>query len=172
MNPSPILTIRRMTAQDLEAVAELDRISFTTPWSRNSYRYELLENPHAHLWVAEQAGQIVGVLAAWLILDELHIGTVAVHPAHRRQGIGAKLVETALRKSSARGARRAHLEVRKSNLPAQKLYARFGFEIVGERRRYYPDNREDALLMSVSDLGQEYLKWLDEGRPAAVVSKP
>ena len=159
----PLITVRCMETHDLEAVAELDRISFTFPWSIGSYRYELLENRHAHLWVAEREKLIVGVLVAWLILDELHIATVAVHPHCRQQGVGTKLVENALRESVARGATLSHLEVRKSNLPAQTLYRRFGFEVVGERKGYYPDNREDAVLMSVYGLGEGYVRWLDEG---------
>ena len=158
-----LVTVRCMETHDLEAVAELDRISFAFPWSIASYRYELLENHHALLWVAEREKQIIGVLVAWLILDELHIGTLAVHPNHRQQGIGTKLVENVLRESIARGATLSHLEVRKSNLPAQVLYHHFGFEIVGERKGYYPDNREDAVLMSVNGLGEAYLRWLDEG---------
>jgi [ribosomal protein S18]-alanine N-acetyltransferase len=161
-----------MAARDLEAVVELDRISFTSPWSMGSYRHELLENPHAHLWVAERENQIIGVLAAWLILDEFHIGTVAIHPDHMQHGIGKALVETALREGIARGAKLSHLEVRRSNLPAQNLYLSLGFEIVGERKKYYPDNREDALLMSVHGLGENYINWLDRGRQGPFVPKP
>lgn len=154
-------SIRRMEARDLGAAAELDRISFTHPWALGHYQYELLENRDAYLWVAECENELVGVLVAWLILDELHIATLAVHPDHRQQGIGANLVETALREGIARGATCSHLEVRKSNLPAQTLYHHFGFEIVGERKNYYPDDQEDALLMSLYNLGEKYPQWLD-----------
>ena len=164
-------TIRRMTATDLEAVAELDRRSFSAPWSLDSYQYELLENAYAHIWVAEWGSEVVGVLVGWLILDELHIGTIATHPDYRKQGIGSRLLEAGLRESIALGATLSHLEVRKSNLPAQNLYRRFRFDIVGERKKYYPDNHEDAILMSVYHLGREYLHWLDGGRQGPFVPK-
>jgi ribosomal-protein-alanine N-acetyltransferase len=161
--------VRRMAADDLAAVAEIDRLSFSAPWSLDSYRYELLENPYAYIWVAEWNAKIVGLMVAWLIVDELHIGTIATHPAHRHQGIAARLLETGLRESIALGATLSHLEVRKSNLAAQALYRRFGYEVVGERKAYYPDNLEDAILMSVHHLGDGYLHWLDGGRQGAYV---
>jgi ribosomal-protein-alanine N-acetyltransferase len=146
--------IRRMTLADLDAVVALDRLSFSDPWPYSAWR-GMLEDPHARVWVVETQ-EIIGALAIWLILDELHIGTIAVHPDHQRQGIGAALLEVGLRAGMAEGAKLAHLEVRKSNLSAQRLYERFGFKIVGERKRYYADNREDAILMSVFDLGEAY----------------
>jgi len=163
MNALAEITIRRMAANDLEAVVELDHLSFSDPWSLLSWQ-EIWDDTQAHLWVAEREAHIVGALAVWLVLDELHIGTIAVHPDYREQGIGAKLLEIGLREGIALGAKLSHLEVRKSNLPARRLYQRFGFEMVGERKKYYPDNREDAVLMSVYGLGEDYLRWLEGGR--------
>ncbi|GAB4581350.1 MAG: ribosomal protein S18-alanine N-acetyltransferase [Anaerolineales bacterium] len=176
MNPQP--NIRRMTFADLDAVVALDRLSFSDPWPYSAWR-EMLEAPHARVWIVEISGvaasgvlsatqahianerQIIGALAIWLILEELHIGTIAVHPDYRQKGIGTILLEKGLREGIAEGGKVAHLEVRKSNVSAQRLYARFGFRIVGERKRYYSDNHEDALLMSVYDLGEAYLRWLN-----------
>ena len=163
MNALADMLIRHMTAADLPAVVELDQLSFSDPWSFTAWR-EMFEDPHAQVWITTDGFKLVGALAVWLVLDELHIGTIAIHPAHQRQGLGARLLETGLRAGIARGVAQAHLEVRKSNLPAQRLYQRFGFEIVGERKRYYSDNREDAVLMSVYGLGDEYVRWLEGGR--------
>ncbi len=144
------LCIRRMTWQDLSAVVELERLSFTLPWSENAFRYEL-ENPVSRAWVVEKDGQVVASLVLWLVLDEAHIATIAVHPDHRRQGIGRILLLHALRMAWDEGARQAFLEVRLSNLAAQELYRQLGFEVSGRRRGYYHDNHEDALLMTLKE---------------------
>lgn len=143
--------IRPMRLEDLEAVVTIERLSFTLPWSERAYRYELTENAAARLWVAEEAGQVVGMLVLWLILDEAHIATLAVHPAHRQRGIARRLLLQALRSAWQEGARQAFLEVRQSNLAAQRLYQQLGFEISGRRPRYYRDNNEDALLMTLKE---------------------
>ncbi len=180
---APNFTIRHAAPADLDAIVRLDQRSFSDPWPLSAWFYELNDNSHARLWVAEPAvettevvttpgrsvgttgkGEIIGLLATWLVLDEFHIGTLAVHPDHRRQGIGARMLEVGVREGIAHGVTLSHLEVRKSNLSAQALYHRFGFEIVGERKRYYADDHEDALLMSVYGLGEAYLRWLENGR--------
>lgn len=143
--------IRPMRLEDLEAVVTIERLSFTLPWSESAYRYELTENAAARLWVAEEAGQVIGMLVLWLILDEAHIATLAVHPAHRQRGIARRLLLQALRSAWQEGARQAFLEVRQSNLAAQRLYQQLGFEISGRRPRYYRDNNEDALLMTLKE---------------------
>ncbi|MEJ5241497.1 MAG: ribosomal protein S18-alanine N-acetyltransferase [Anaerolineales bacterium] len=145
------LEIRRMQLTDLEAVVALDRLSFSLPWSERTFRYELTENPAARAWVAEKDGAIVGMLLLWLIVDEAHIATLAVHPEHRQQGIARRLLLRALRAAWEEGARRAFLEVRVSNLAAQNLYRQLGFEVSGRRPRYYRDNNEDALLMTLKE---------------------
>lgn len=145
------LEIRPMRLTDLEAVVTLDRLSFTLPWSERSFRYELTENPAARAWVAEKEEQVVGMLLLWLIVDEAHIATLAVHPEHRQQGIARRLLLQALRSAWEEGAREAFLEVRVSNLAAQHLYRQLGFEISGRRARYYRDNNEDALLMTLKE---------------------
>jgi ribosomal-protein-alanine N-acetyltransferase len=88
----------------------------------------------------------------WLIVDEAHIATLATHPGFRRQGIGERLLLTALAAAREEGARRAFLEVRAGNLGAQALYKKYGFSVDGVRPRYYKDNNEDAILMSLDGL--------------------
>ena len=165
----PVLTstliIRLMQLDDLPQVLEIDRQSFSLPWSESAYRFEINNSSSSLALVVEEqpagAGQIVALVVIWLILDEAHIATIAVRPEARRQGIARVLMVESLRECIARGARSATLEVRASNLAAQALYRSLQFKEVGRRARYYHDNQEDALLMTVSGLGETYLRWLD-----------
>lgn len=162
----PII-IRPMQIDDLEAVMEIDRLSFSLPWPRSAYEYELRENPAANLWVAEGSSadggrRVVGMIVVWSILNEAHIATLAVHPDLRRARIGRRLLAHALRACFQKGARQAMLEVRAGNQAAQELYRRFGFESAGRRPRYYRNNNEDALLMNLKQLNQAYLDRLVE----------
>ena len=154
--------IRPMQATDIEAVTAIDRISFSLPWPERAYQYELNDNPASLLWVAEinpSEGErrVAGLVVAWLILDEAHIATLAVHPDFRRNGIGESLLLTVLEDAFLKGASQAMLEVRASNSAAINLYRRFGFEIAGRRLSYYRDNNEDAVLMNLGLLDQAYI---------------
>ena len=97
------------------------------------------------------------MIVIWAILDEAHVATIAVNPDYRGQGIGRRLLAIGLQAAYQRGARMAFLEVRRSNTVAQNLYQRFGFQVVSERLRYYQDNHEDALLMTLEQLQPEEL---------------
>jgi ribosomal-protein-alanine N-acetyltransferase len=143
--------IRRMTLEDIPAVHEIDMLSFSLPWSERSFRFELTENPVARGWVAEVDGQIAAMLVLWLIVDEAHIATIAVHPDFRRQGIGEQILLCALRAVQKEGARRAFLEVRAGNAAAQTMYTKYGFVVTGVRPGYYRDNNEDAFLMNLEN---------------------
>jgi ribosomal-protein-alanine N-acetyltransferase len=138
-----------MRADDLDAAHAIDAASFSSPWSRVNYEYEALVNERALCWVAEAGGAVAGSLVAWLVVDELQIATISVAAGQRRQGIARGLMETALAEAAARGAVTATLEVRAGNAPALALYEAFGFKIVGSRPHYYPDNGEEALLMTL-----------------------
>lgn len=144
--------IRRMTLEDVPAVVELDGMSFTLPWPERSFRFELTDNSASRCWVAEANGKVVGMIVAWLLVDEAHIATIATHPEHRRQGIARKLLMHALRHMSKEGALTSFLEVRESNTSAQEMYRGFGYEQVGRRKRYYKDTNEDAILMTLNGL--------------------
>jgi len=143
------LTIRRMTVEDVPAAHELDVSSFSLPWPERSLRFEVTDNLAARCWAAELDDLLVGMLVLWMIVDEAHIATVATHPDHRRQGIASQLLLEALRSAHTEGARSALLEVRAGNQAAQEMYRKFGFEVVGRRERYYKDNYEDAVLMTL-----------------------
>lgn len=162
------ITFRPMEIKDVARVREIDVLSFTLPWSERSYRFEVTENEHALNWVAETASsgaepEVVGMTVLWVILDEAHIATIAVHPDFRGLGIGKRLLARALLAAYQRGARTAYLEVRRSNLAAQTLYQQFGFQVAGERKRYYQDNNEDALLMTLDQLQPEALNFFAAG---------
>lgn len=158
--------VRRMQLVDVEKILEIDQLSFSMPWPASAYNYELRENLSSLLWLAEVElpdgnRQIAGMIVVWMILDEAHIATIAVHPDQRRKGIGQRLLATGLQEAIRKGARQATLEVRAGNLTAQKLYQRFRFEVAGQRLRYYRDNNEDALIMTVNHLDETYLEWLE-----------
>lgn len=151
-------SIRKMTEADVPAVAELDQISFSLPWPERSFRFEVTDNPASRCWVAEVDGRVVGMIVAWLFVDEVHIATLATHPDFRRQGIAQKLLTHTLRYTSDEGAVSSFLEVRESNLAAQAMYRKFGYENTGRRKRYYKDNDEDAVLMTLMKINVEELE--------------
>ena len=141
------LTIRRMLVSDVDEVTAIERATFATPWSRESFLREMEKNVAARYLVAQRDGRIVGYAGAWVILDESHITNIAVAEAERGQGIGRRLGEALMKYLSNLGASYTTLEVRVSNERAQHLYESVGFIRVGKRKRYYEDNGEDAWLM-------------------------
>ena len=146
----PSLSVERMRPGDLEEVLAIEGASFSMPWSRGAFLYEMEQNRVARCWVMREAGRLVGYLCLWEVADELHITNIAVHPATRRRGIGRALLRTVLDEASGRGLRLVVLEVRPSNHEARTLYESFGFRVVGRRRGYYYDTGEDALVMEAS----------------------
>lgn len=144
--PSEV-TIRRMTLEDVPAVAAVETATFPTPWSEDAFRQELTSNAVARYLVAEVDGKVIGFAGAWVILDESHITNIAILDGYRGKGYGRALTSALMQYLSNLGAAYATLEVRKSNLTAQNLYVSLGFIKLGVRKRYYEDNNEDALLM-------------------------
>ena len=144
--------IRKMIMKDLDQVVAIDQVSFSLPWPKRSFQFELTDNPASRSWVIEWNEKIVAMIVSWLILDELHIATIATQPDFRRQGLGRKLLNHALLTAREEGAVRAFLEVRESNAVAINMYRSFGFVEDGRRKEYYKDNNEDAVLMSLNDL--------------------
>lgn len=144
--------IRKMIMNDLEQVVAIDQVSFSLPWPARSFQFELTDNPASRCWVVELDGKIVAMIVGWLILDELHVATIATHPDFRRQGIGKTLLTHALKSARDEGVTRSFLEVRESNELAINMYKSFGFVEDGRRKEYYKDNHEDAILMTLNDL--------------------
>ncbi len=147
MGCQDIVRTEPMRLQDLDAVRRIERQSFTTPWSYEAFVSELLENDNARYLVARDGADVVGYVGLWIILDEGHITNVAVRPDRRGRGVGRCLLAAITRVARAHGARRMTLEVRKSNVRAQKLYASLGYRAAGVRPQYYVDNNEDAIIM-------------------------
>ncbi len=139
------IILRSFIEADLPAILAIEESSFSSPWTRTAFLYEL-QNPHSRLTVAEREGEVVGYICCWDVADEVQILNVAVHPHFRRQGIADLLLRSALEDGQRSGVQSANLEVRGSNLPAIQLYKKLGFRQVGMRRGYYADG-EDALLM-------------------------
>ncbi len=162
--------VEPMALTDLDQVMEIEQASFSLPWSVRAYRYEITENRHSTMvvvraappagrwparWLrrfrrfrAGQPGPVLGYAGFWLLVDEAHVATIAVHPRWRRRGLGELLLLSLLERGDRLGARRATLEVRVSNQAAQGLYRKYGFEVESRQRHYYSDNNEDAYLMA------------------------
>jgi ribosomal-protein-alanine N-acetyltransferase len=145
--------IEPFSPADAEECALIERLSFSA--ATLDLPAETARSM-ARVWVARPTvgGPPLGFLLAWVVIDELEILSVATHPEARRQGAAKALCEQALAEARAAGCRRMLLEVRRGNDPAIALYRRLGFHVAGVRRRYYPDNDEDALLMNL-DLDAE-----------------
>jgi ribosomal-protein-alanine N-acetyltransferase len=162
-----IFKLRRMTAADLDPVAEIDSVSFSLPWPKKSFEYEL-RNPVSRLWVIEtedggEGKRIAGMICTWVIEGEGHIATFAIHPDFRRKGLATRLLATALLEAVREGVELVYLEVRRSNLAAIHMYEKFGFKTTGIRAGYYSDNHEDALMMTLEALDPIRLQaFLDE----------
>ncbi|HSK92511.1 MAG TPA: ribosomal protein S18-alanine N-acetyltransferase [Candidatus Angelobacter sp.] len=149
-----------MRMDDVQAVHEIERLSFRTPWPAYAFEQELRGNRLARYVVARAGDRVVGFAGIWLMVDDAHVTTFGVHPDWRRQGIGRQLLLNLAELSVTIGARRMTLEVRPSNQAAQALYQAFGFEIVGRRPRYYTDDGEDALIMTTPDLADVRMRDL------------
>jgi len=141
-----------MGLDDIPAVQAIERASFSAPWPANAYRTELETNKLAHYLVVRVESEIAGFAGLWLMVDEAHITTFAIAPAWRRNHLGERLLVAIMDAAIERRAAEATLEVRLSNLPARRLYEKFGFRPVGIRPGYYSDNNEDALIMTTEPL--------------------
>lgn len=145
-----------MTADHLDEVAELERICFPDPWSRNMLAEELDNALSAFLVALDGGGRVAGYAGLQVVLDEGTITNIAVRPEYRRQGVARQLLDVFL--NFARGNRLAFLtlEVRASNYGAIALYGELGFRAVGRRKNYYEHPKEDALIMTKEfDYGTE-----------------
>ena len=134
--------------EDLDGVLFVESESFTNPWTRDMYAWELQNRSVCHILVVRTPERpVVGFCAFWLVVDEIHINNVAILPDLRGQGIGTTLMNRVFDEATRLGARRATLEVRASNEGARRLYERLGFYVAGTRRHYYTNPVEDALVL-------------------------
>jgi ribosomal-protein-alanine N-acetyltransferase len=138
---------------DLDGVLDVESESFTNPWTRDMYTWELQNRAVCHIYVVRTPEcPVAGFCAFWLVFDEIHVNNIAIRPAFRGQGIGTALMQHVLAEGRALGARRATLEVRASNAAARRLYERLGFAVAGTRRNYYSHPVEDALILWRDDV--------------------
>lgn len=140
------MIIREMKASDVAAIAELEKLCFSDPWSADSIASELV-NPLSYWLVAEINGQVAGYAGSQSVLDAADVMNIAVSPNYRRQGVAKALVNELTHHLSQKGVIALLLEVRVSNAPAITLYEKMGFEQVGRRPNYYRNPREDALIL-------------------------
>jgi ribosomal-protein-alanine N-acetyltransferase len=174
-----------MRLEDIPQVLAIDEISFTSPWSESTYRYEVNHRDTSHmvileaydtdsspsrglrgvlgrLWKSGSPPLIVGYGGCWLIAGEAHISTIAVHPDFRGRGLGELLLANMLQRAMHLNGEYSVLEVRAGNATAQALYNKYEFRVVGTRKGYYRDDGEDALLMEVRPLDEAYQQRLNE----------
>jgi len=144
------VSVSRVAADALEEVDEiaaLQSATFTNPWTSDSLKWEIASTDVARLYVMRADGELIGFCACWVILDELHINSLAIADAWRRQGWARRLLRDVVEDAVLAGARQATLEVRRSNVAALALYDSLGFSCEGVRKDYYQAPREDALVL-------------------------
>lgn len=176
--------MRPMRLEDIPQVVQVDRASFSVPWSAQTYKFEIANRATSHLVVLEAQlqeetksggvralwqrlrgvppaeGRVIGYGGCWLIAGEAHISTIAVYPDFRGQGLGELLLAGMLLRAIRLEGEYSVLEVRASNTSAQALYFKYEYKVIGRRRGYYRDNGEDALLMEARPLDRAYLERL------------
>jgi [ribosomal protein S18]-alanine N-acetyltransferase len=172
--------VEPMRLEDIPTVSVIERLVYSRPWPVEAYRYELLENTRSHYYVAklrqgeeqrpahglkaalrralsgpELDESLLGYAGLWLMVDEAHVSTLAVHTRWQGKGLGELLLATLVVKAIELEAQFITLEVRVSNHRAQNLYRKYGFRQTGMRYRYYSDNNEDALIMTTAAPGSD-----------------
>ena len=151
---SPQLVVELMQISDLAEILAIEEVSFATPWTREMYVKEL-SNRTSRPFVYRIDGEIVGYMCFWVVLDEAHLMTIAVHPDRRGEGIGKSIMGHLEQVSLKEDLKKILLEVGRRNIVARGLYRHCGFTAVGFRKNYYANIKDDALLME---------KWLTSDR--------
>jgi len=146
-------TLRFETLREshIPAILEIEKTTNTAPWSERSFKNEL-DHAYGVFLVGILMGEVVAYGGVWMVIDEAHVTTIAVAEAQRRQGIGQRLMIELLEKAKAAGMVCSTLECRASNESAIKMYEKFGYSITATRKGYYPDNKEDAVVMWLYNL--------------------
>lgn len=153
--PKAKVTIEPMREADLDAVLAIEKASFSAPWTRQSFLFDMYDNPFARSFVARDArGEVAGYGCAWQVHEELKINNIAVDADRRGASVGRSILRFMLDEGRRSGCRIAILEVRLSNLVARALYESEGFVQIGRRKDYYRAEREDALVLAL-DLIEE-----------------
>jgi ribosomal-protein-alanine N-acetyltransferase len=154
--------IKAMTVSDIQAVVALEQMAYRMHWPRKAYAYELTQNQVSHYFIlrlsepaalpkklaTEHEQGLIGLGGFWLVADEIHISTLAIHPSWRRLGLGEWMLIALLEAGQRLSGTFATLEVRPSNRAARSLYQKYSFEEVGRRPNYYTESGEDALILT------------------------
>jgi len=146
-----IVRLEALASDAIPTILEIEREANTAPWSEQAFINEL-DHPHGIFLIIRVDGEIAGYGGVWIVVDEAHITTIAVRAENRRQGLARRLMNELLHRARERGATCSTLEVRAGNEAAVRLYESLGYRTVATRQAYYPDNREDALVMWSYDL--------------------
>lgn len=143
------LTVRVAVGADIPAIAGLETLCFSVPWSEKAIG-DTLASPHARLFCAELDGAVIAYGGCYLLGDDADITNIATHPDYRRRGAAAAVLQALTAYAREKGMLAVHLEVRQSNVPAIALYEGFGFAVDGIRKNYYKNPTENAVLMTLS----------------------
>src|SRR5699024_1267042 len=144
------LTIRKMAIDDIKDVMEVDKVSFQKPWTEDIFQLEIDKNDHAHYFVLTLEQKIIGYAGMWVVIDDAQITNIAILLEFRGYKFSEMLFRFICKLVFVMGVKRLSLEVRASNIIAQKMYRKFGMVPGGVRKNYYTDNCEDAIVMWVN----------------------
>lgn len=144
------LIIRKAVREDIADIMRVEATSFSEPWPEDIFYQEIVHNAYANYYVATLKSKVIGYAGLWTVIDDAQITNIAIHADYRGQGYGEQLFKFILQQALMLGARRLSLEVRESNLAAQKLYRKYGLVAGVIRKNYYTDNQEDAIVMWVN----------------------
>ncbi len=140
------LKIIKLGILHLNSCIELDQKSLKGLWTKSQWEKELTDPKRISIGVIEQEStKLLGLCSAWIVIDELHITAIAVHPRNKRKGLGKILISELIKRSNSLLINQIHLEVKNTNEPAKAFYKSMGFKIVGNRPNFYKD-QSDAIL--------------------------
>ena len=142
------MTIARMEEQHIEAVADLEAMCFSTPWTEDNLRSSLANKTDYFFVALDEEEDVIGYIGVSVVADSCFINNIAVYPACRRQGVGTALLKIAIMTADVNSTEFISLEVRESNAAAIALYEALGFEEMGRRKNFYRRPQEDALIMT------------------------
>ena len=154
-----MISIVKMHYKDIVDVLKLEKVCFGEGWTSTPFDRELERNDCSY-FVARLDNEIIGYSGSWTILEELHITIMAVHPNYRKNKVGQRLLINLIQDGIGSGAKWVTLEVKATNLPAQRMYEKFGFSVKGRRKQYYQQDREDALIMWTEEIDTNEYKEL------------
>ena len=141
------LIIRKAELSDSTDMAEIEKLCFSEPWSKESIEEDIRHEERSFYIVGEIDGNVIGYIGCWKIVGEGHITNVAVRPEFRRKHIAENLINVMISVTEDEGIDAWTLEVRETNEPAKALYSKLGFVDAGRRKGYYEDTKEDAIIM-------------------------